>query len=424
MHVIILTNANLVDLDSPPQGMATITIVDERIESVDFGPEPNVPADATVIDVAGRWVMPGMFNCHFHAAYPGLHSYGSLFQRGLPPGMDAPPALQAIQAGRNLNLALQAGFTSVLSAGGPYNIDASLKIAVESGVISGARLMPGSRVFCTTGHSQDNFFPWHWEPGVPPDVVTCDGPDEHRKGVRYEIKCGAEIIKVFATGGHGVPSKPERAGLTREEFAAITDAAHQRGAKVRAHIAHKAGILLALDVGVDLIDHADGLDDECIDRIAEAGAFVTPSLLYVDRVTKSRQGPEIDIMRSDMERMLEILPKANAAGVKFLLGDDFGGSALEHGEYGDELDYYVNVAGLSAKEVLRWATRHGAEMMGRGDELGVISPGAVADLLVLDGDPIADIRVLKDGQKIAAILKEGVFEKNEIALPSAGVSGS
>lgn len=408
MPSIVLTNANLIDPDEGSRGPATITIVGERVEAVTFGRGAPIRPDAKVYDLKGRSVMPGLHSCHFHS------SYSALMMLGTPVGMEAPQPVQALQAAYNVGLALKAGVTSVSSAGAPFAIDACLKIAIEKGLIAGPRIMAGSRDVSTTGHAYDETFPWYWEGVTPPYVVSCDGVDAFTRAVREEIKRGSEIIKVFATSGHGVPGVDDgEVDLTHEEFAAIAKAAHQRKAKVRAHISNLAGIRMALDVGIDLIDHAEGLDDKSMNRIVASGTFVCPSLLYCQRYVERRKGPAADAIRRGMDHMLEMVPKANKAGVKLLLGDDFGSVLIEHGEYGEELDYYVNVVGIPARDVIRWATRYGAELMEH--DAGHVRPGSLADLLVIDGDPLADIRVLKDTANILGILKGGAFEKNDMA---------
>lgn len=408
MERTILTNAVLIDVDHGARPGAAISIVGERIEDVSFGPTQR--GDARVIDVQGCAVLPGLFNCHYHASYRGVGG-GSL----LPVGMEAPPALQTIRATKHLELALEAGFLGVVSAGAPFAIDASLKAAVEEGTIRGPRMMAGSRDVSTTGHSQDLFFPWHWEPGTPPSVSRCDGPDEFRRGVRNEIKRGSEIIKIFATSGHGVPGAKTDMELTREELAAAIEAAHQRGAKVRAHIANRTAVMTAVELGIDVVDHGDGTDEACIEKMLQMGTFLAPSMLYPYRVAEMRGGPVADAMRAELDKMFEALPLANKAGVKLILGDDFGAVPLEHGAYADELDFYVNTAGIPALDVLRWATRNGAALMNREHELGAVQAGFLADLIVVDGDPIADIKVLRDKSRLAAILKGGRFEKDTLA---------
>lgn len=409
MQRVVLTNANLIDVDAGARPGATIDIVGERIEAVSFGGSLPRRPDARVIDLQGASVMPGLFNCHYHATYKNVGG-GSAF----PVGMDAPPGLQTLRAAAHLQLALDSGFTGVISAGAPYAIDASLKLAVEEGTIPGPRIMAGSRDVSTTGHSQDLYYPWHWGDGSSPSINRCDGPEEFRRGIRAEVKRGAEIIKIFATGGHGVQGVPEKMELTREELAAATEAAHQRNAKIRAHIANKGGVMTALEVGVDVIDHGDGLDQECIDKFLETGAYLAPSMLYPYRVSQVRTGPSVDKMRADMDAMAKVLSVANKAGVRMVLGDDFGALPLDHGTYADELDFYVNFVGIPVLDVIRWGTRNGAMLMGRGHELGDVKAGALADLIVVDGDPIADIAVLKDKSKLLAVMKGGAFAKDAL----------
>jgi imidazolonepropionase-like amidohydrolase len=409
MDRLILANATVLDLDEGARPKAAIAIAGDRIESVSFGSVPPPADGGRVIDLAGRTVMPGLFNCHYHAAYKRAGG-------GLPIGMDAPPALQTLRAARHLRLALDSGFTGVVSAGAPYAIDAGLKAAVEEGTIAGPRIMAGSRDVSTTGHSQDMAYPWHWGPGEAPATNCRNGADDFRRGVREEIKRGAEIVKIFLTTGHAVPGQSPEMELSREELAAAVETAHMRGAKVRAHIANRVGLKAALEQGVDVIDHGDGLDEPLIDLMLKTGAFLVPSMLFPHRLAEVVKGPYADVLKASTEEMLKILPAANKAGVKLLLGDDFGAIPLEHGDYADELDFYVNVAGIPALDVLRWGTRNGAALMGRGHELGEVKPGRLADLVVVDGDPLADVRVLQRKDRIVAVLKGGRFEKDLLGV--------
>jgi imidazolonepropionase-like amidohydrolase len=290
---------------------------------------------------------------------------------------------------------------------------------VEEGTIPGPRIMAGSRDVSTTGHSQDMAYPWHWGPGEAPATNCRNGADDFRRGVREEIKRGAEIIKIFLTTGHAVPGQSPEMELSREELAAAVETAHMRGAKVRAHIANRVGLMAALEHGIDVIDHGDGLDEACIELMLKTGAFLVPSMLFPYRLAEVVKGPYAGVLKASTEQMLKILPVANKAGVKLLLGDDFGAIPLEHGDYADELDFYVNVAGVPALDVLRWGTRNGAALMGRGHELGAVAPGALADLVVVDGDPLADIRVLQQKERIVAVLKGGRFEKDLLGAAAA-----
>jgi imidazolonepropionase-like amidohydrolase len=198
--------------------------------------------------------------------------------------------------------------------------------------------------------------------------------------------------------------------MSREEMAAGIEAAHLRGAKVRGHIANREAILMALDLHMDVIDHADGMDDECIERILETGTPVVPSMMFPARFSQAMGDAALgftDSMKADLDAMAAVLPKANAAGMRLVLGDDYGAMFFPHGPYAEELAYYSEEVGIPTMDVIRWATKHGAELMGRGDELGTVTAGKLADLLVVDGNPLTDIAVLQDRTNLLAILKGG-----------------
>jgi imidazolonepropionase-like amidohydrolase len=206
--------------------------------------------------------------------------------------------------------------------------------------------------------------------------------------------------------------------MTRSEMAAAIEAAHQRGAMIRGHIANRDAILMAVELGIDVIDHADGMDRECIEKIVAAGTFVVPSMFFIYRLwemVKQMDPVMAQNMRDDLDAAFEILPVASGAGVKLVLGDDYGAVGFPHGIYGEELEFYVKVAGIAPLEVVRWATVHGAALMGRSVDLGTVAAGKLADLLVVDGDPVADISVLGDPGRIVGVMKDGRFVKDLLA---------
>jgi imidazolonepropionase-like amidohydrolase len=408
---IVLRRCSLLDGEHPARPAMTVIVEGNRIASVGADDSVEVGPEDRVIALEGRTVMPGMVTCHFHSTY---HQLGLLPG---PFGLTEPPALQAVRAMNNLKTAVMCGFTSAVSAGAPFGIDAAMRQAIDEGAIEGPRLVPGSRDVSTTGHAND-YAPWYWGVSEPGALHLCDGPDEFRRAVRQEIKEGARIIKMFVTGGHGVPRSPERVEMTREEMGAAIEAAHMRGAKIRGHIANRDVILMAVELGMDVVDHADGMDAECIERILGQGTFVVPSMFFLSRyaeMMKSHNPAASQQMQEELDAALAILPVAQAAGVKLVVGDDYGAAGFPHGIYGEELEFYVKVAGIAPLEVLRWATVHGAALMGRSDELGAVAPGKLADLLVVDGDPSADIGVLADRHRLLAVMKDGRFVKD--ALP-------
>ncbi len=411
MSRLVLTGARVLDGDDAVLPDGHVVVDGDRIAAVGSGPAPDPQPDDRLVDLKGRTVMPGMVNCHFHATY---HELGTVTA---PFGLEEPMALQAVRATRSLRLLLECGFTSAVSAGAPFAIDASMKIAIEHGLIEGPRLVPGSRDVSTTGHAGDKSFPPHWEVGALGAIRRSDGPDEFRRAVRQEIKEGAEIVKMFVTGGHGTVGPAERLEMSREELIAGVEAAHQRGAKVRGHIANREAILMALEAGIDVIDHGDGMDDECIERIVDAEVPVVPSMRFPARLLEAAGGGALgftDSLRADLDAMAAVLPKANAAGMGLVLGDDYGAVFFPHGAYAEELAYYVDQIGIPPLDVIRWATRNGAALMGREHDLGTLAPGKLADLLVVDGDPVADVSVLQDRARLLAIVKGGRFVRDRL----------
>lgn len=407
MARLILQDAQLLDGDNAPR-RATLVVSGERIEAIGDGPVQAGPDDR-VIALDRRTVMPGMILGHYHAGYWKM-------QAGTPLGLDAPTPLQALRAASNVRLALECGFTGVISAGAPNAIDPALKVAIAEGTIIGPHIMACSRDVSATGHSSDMSFPSHWDIRAKGGVNRADGADAFRRVVREEIKDGAEIIKLFVTRGHATGGTGEEMEITREEFAAAVGAAHDRGVKVRAHIANRDAVLMALELGVHIIDHGDGFDEACIDRILERGAYLAPSLLYPKVVMAAMPGvPYTGLMIAPFEQMARDLPRINAAGVKLLIGDDYGAMFMDHGRYAEELALYVNEIGIPALDVIRWATRNGAEAMGLGEVTGTLVPGKLADLLVVDGDPLADITILQDRARLLAVLKGGQAVKDDLA---------
>jgi imidazolonepropionase-like amidohydrolase len=222
--------------------------------------------------------------------------------------------------------------------------------------------------------------------------------------------------------------------MTRDELEAVTVTAHDRGKKVRAHCPSRIAILEGAKAGVDLIDHADRMDAECIDAILEADVFVLPSMLWSVRLLEIAENwdhaaapfpigeqktqtleetmESIRGVRADFEHTCQMLPEAVKAGVKLVVGDDFGTPIMPHGDYVSEMEFYVKQLGISAQEVLRWATRNGADAMDALDERGTIAAGKLADLLVVDGDPLSDITCLRDTTNLRAIMLDGKLIKD------------
>jgi imidazolonepropionase-like amidohydrolase len=407
MGRIFFRGANLIDGVHKPKRNATVVVEGERITAVGTNGDAPVPnGHDTVFDLAGKSLMPGMVQCHYHVAYPNISILDDI-------DMKYPATYLTLIAAKNAELLLRSGFTGAVGAGAVHNIDVTLKRAIDNGLIPGPRMLPCGRDIVTTGDSID-CHPNFWQMKMEGIARICDGPDEFRKAVRDEIKQGVEMIKLYPTGGHGLSWPSEVMTISDDEMTAAAQAAHERGKKIRGHIASKKGIMKALKAGLDVIDHGDMMDDECVETLVKQGGYVTPSLYfpYLVMEEKRRTG-KASFDTSGMERGLEnsyrMLGRAQAAGVKLLVGDDFGVGAMPHGDYAKELEAYVKGAGIPALDVIGWATRNGAELLGMKDELGTIESGKLADLLVVNGDPVADITVLQKRANLAVVMKGGNF---------------
>jgi hypothetical protein len=261
-------------------------------------------------------------------------------------------------------------------------------------------MLPASRGLDTVGGYTDTE-KWWWELGNKGAQVFASGADEFRALVRKEIKRGARMIKIFLSGGHAVPEYAGGMSLSKGELDAVLETAHSRGAKVRAHCSWKNVIKPAVAAGLDVVDHGDQLDDECIELMAQRGTFWVPSAFFTAQMlapdaalslaTEEQMAP----LRTEFDNVLRRLEQATG-GREDRDGDDYGIIVLPHGRYAEELAFYVKSGGMKPLDVLRWATKNGGELLGGHVATGQIKAGKYADLLVVDGDPSADIALLQD----------------------------
>ena len=412
----VLRSVTLIDGVRAPQPNRSILIDGDRIAAIGNGSGVDTRPGDAVLSLPGKSVMPGMVSGHFHATFDGATL--DVF----PLGVDQPGGVLMLRAAKNARLALDCGFTSVVGAGGGDDIDAQLATGIALGLTAGPRIVPCSRNLGTTSGYID-LAPWWY--GMQ-NLGACklgDGPDAFRAIVREEIRRGARMIKVFVTGGHGNVKTGQRE-FSRAELAAIVETAHERGVRVRAHAAWKAHILECVALGFDVIDHGDEIDAECIDAMARAGTFWDPSALYLQKLLElpALQGPESaalrDVTARELENIARWLGPAQRAGVRIVLGDDYGVAFLPHGAYADELGFYVKQLGAAPLDVLGWATKNGGALTGV-PELGTLEVGKLADLLVVDGDPSADPTLLGDRAKLRGVMKNGCWHRSPSSVDSA-----
>jgi imidazolonepropionase-like amidohydrolase len=406
MARIVFRNANVLD-GAAAIGAADVVIEGERILKVVPVPgrEPEQASDVSY-DLQGKTLMPGMVAGHGHFSLHGL-----TLARFMDVDMLHPAPYMGVLAAKNAQKTLEAGFTTYVGAGAIHNIDVVLKNLIADGVVNGPRIVPCSRDFVPTGHAVD-YKPDHWNvlrTAFGGLGAVCDGPEEFRKEIRLEAKRGVQMIKLYPEGGHGLPNRTVR--LSYAEIAAAVETAELCGLRVRAHVYSKPTIKACLKAGVAIIDHGDHLDEELAELFVKHGTYVLPSLYLAKRTagiyhSQAQLDEWFDYARKS-------LPMGVKAGVKFVCGDDFGLLEIPHGDNAKELALYVEELGLPPLEVIKWATVNGAGMSQIPD-IGRIAPGLLADVVVVDGDPVKRIGVLTEPERIGMVMKGGVVAKSSL----------
>ena len=400
----VLRGATLIDgTGAPPVRDATLVVQDGRIESITIGAGGPPPAGHEVIDATGLTVLPGLVDCHDHLAFHG-------YELAARWGLSEPASTRNVRTARVIEQTLAAGYTTVRDAGG---LDAGFRAAVDEGLIRGPRLLTAVAIISPIGGIGDRVSPSGHECLVPNDPAlpagVANGVAEVRRVVRTMIRAGADVIKCATTGGassragHG-PSDP---AFNLDEMRALVDEAHAQGRKVMCHALGGPGLRLALQAGVDSIEHGCYLDEdpELIPMMAERGVVLTPTLLVYEYHSASPAPHVRERSRALREHHRESIRRALAAGVRVVAGTDAGGHG--HPPNAGELPLLV-AAGLTPMQAIQAATSWAAECVGLEREIGTLEKGKRADLIAVAGDPLADVSVLADAQRIRLVLKDGV----------------
>ncbi|HHW26006.1 MAG TPA: amidohydrolase family protein [Firmicutes bacterium] len=399
-----IKNARLFDGSGrEPYGPVHVIIEDDRILTVGPAQEVAVPENAQVIDAEGKWLMPGMIDAHIHITGSGDPNVLKAKKELVPHA--------AIRAGLNAKATLEAGFTAIRDAGAGFLVDVALKQAVNEGLIPGPRMRVACHGLSITGGHGDTRNGW------PPEVefkgrCVVDSPDEARKAAREQLRDGADHIKLHATGG--VMSEgdvPTARGLTLEEMRAAIEEAHNVGKKTMAHAQGATGIKNAVLAGISSIEHGFYLTDEIIELMLKKDVFLVPTLAAVHHIVEhGLEGgiPEYGVRKAKEAQAAHLasFKKAYEAGVKIAMGTDSATPFNYHGKNAIELELMVK-AGMKPIDALVACTKMGAELLDWGDCLGQVKPGFWADLILVDGDPLADIKVLQDLSRIKMVMKAG-----------------
>ncbi|RZT94877.1 imidazolonepropionase-like amidohydrolase [Advenella incenata] len=420
MSRVILEHANLIDGAGGTTSGITIIIERDRIADIVAGTvEKSI--DDIVYDLTDKTVMPGMCIGHFHAEYNGLGT-----MPGFSLGSERPPGVTMAYAIKNMRIALNAGFTSALGTACVYDTDVCLEMAMAEGVCEGPRIVPCSPHIVATG-AHFPATPWWIEAkNLGLEGGQCTGPDEFRKFIRLQAQRGARMMKLLPSGGHGFPHTHGMRNISLDELKAAINAAHERGAWIRGHVNYKDQIIECIENGIDIIDHADDLDDECIEAMIKHGTYYCPTIgMTVMTIRWDDTKPYFDFMQyypkdeAYIERTGKILQRAQKAGVKMLIGDDYGPKyGFFPNFWGDEINMFVDEMGFEPAAVIEMVTANGAHFF--NDDTGTIAKGKIADLLVLDFDPMKDgLKGFSDPAKnILSVMKSGIFARSTL-VPKA-----
>jgi len=394
----VLRNGLFVDGSGPaPNGYVDVHVVDGIIR--DVGDCGLSAPDALEIDLEGRAIMPGLIDCHIHT---------NVLEEDLSDLASIPPSLTAIRAAKVLSEMLDRGFTSVRDAGGA---DWGLKEAVARGHARGPRLfISGHAISQSGGHGDyrartDTAHPGcNCETALRSIARIADGVDAVRRAVREELRLGADQIKIMASGGlSGFSDRLDAKEFSREELKAAVEEAQNRGTYVMAHAYSVGAVDQALDCGVRTIEHGNLLDARVASRMAADGAYLVPTL-----VTYWSPDPEIaarydEILRAG-QRAIEL---CRTAGVRIGFGTDLFGEL--HREQGRE--FLLRREVQPAHEVIASATSINASILQMEGKIGIIAPGAIADLIAVDGNPLNDISLIADSKTVSLVMKDGRVEK-------------
>jgi len=403
---LVIRNGTLIDGSGAAAAANTAVVIQgNRISSVGELPggvnlEDTDKVD--VIDASGQWIMPGLIDGHCHLSFgmPAVQGYASA--RGT-----INPGFSAIRAAKNAQTILRSGVTSVSIPGGTWFIEVGLRDAINAGLIEGPRIYTAGRFIITYGSIADSEPSWVGAPEHTYGVLANNVTDMITE-VRRQTKHGVDFIKLAdSTWG-------DTQTIAKEEISAVVEEAHRRNARISIHSRGAGSTKAAAEAGVDWIMHADLATEAELYAVAEAGVRIMPTMTFLFEALevgkeKGRSDAELDIIKRNADNAVTVLQTARSLGVQVMSGTDTGNSpVMPYGVlHAHEAEVMVKFGGYTPLEAITASTKDNAYSVGMEGELGVIEAGKLADLLILDADPLDDIRVLQGGKHLNSVIKDG-----------------
>ncbi len=407
------TNVRIHDGSGTQPYSGSVLVEGNRIRQVGRSTAPITPGGATVIDGAGATLMPGMVEAHTHFSWNDAATLAGI--------QTMPLEEHVLWCAKVAKRYLEAGFTSCLGAAcAKPRLDVVIRNAINSGQIPGPRYLAASQEITVPGGLGDETLPHLPFPEFS-FGVNVNGAEDMRKVVRMFLKYGVDSIKLNLSGDNFVPGADSHTTwMTDAEVAAAAEEVKMRGKRIIVHARSKASVQQALRHGIDLIYHASFTDTETLDMMEakKDRIFVAPGIAILYALLNESEPFGITHetavgwgYQEEWDAALESLSKMHKRGIRVLPGGDYGFAFTPHCQNARDLEFFVKYLGMTPTEAIRSTTVYGGQIMQRGHELGAVKEGFLADLLLVDGDPLANLAILREPRRILAVMKDGVFAK-------------
>jgi imidazolonepropionase-like amidohydrolase len=411
MAKILFKNVNVLDCTGAPPFAGQVLVEGNRIKAVAPQGTPIAADGAQAVDGGGATLMPGLIESHSHLTFldtPDLEGLGFV-----------PPEEHTLRSIRNARKMLDQGFTGCNSAASAKaRLDVVVRNAINAGEFPGPRTLAASPELATTAGLGDvRLRHMHRETFA----IICDGPDEFRKTAREMVREGVDTLKINPSGDEFIPhARAHHTVMNEAEIAAVCEVGYAHERRIAAHARSAESVKVCLKHGVKVIYHATLVDDEACAALeaAKDWVFVAPTLgiTYTTLNEAAKWGLTTQIaesmgVRRELEIAVKNMKELKKRGVRVLPGGDYGFAWNPIGTNARDIEHFVNLLGFSPMDAILSATRLGGEIMMMGSELGQVKPGYLADLILVDGNPLANVKILQDADKLLAIMKDGAFHK-------------